>query len=364
MALQLRWLVVHQGRELHDSQFSVNAWAAGSQRLRGIQGGPGLDQPAGEASLEAAVSLQIKIVPDDGTGEKDGDPIDVVIDGRLETNSDSHHFFTGQSQVSYLSDSGGGTVVSIPSLPSGDSIGAHGEGSVRASTSRLQTTIGQNFRIFADMTRDGTIPPKVSFYGESCSIHIHVGLTEHQGTDIATTSLSLDPKQGGVNFGYEIEGGDLPSDTSVELYWARGPRWDDVIDKSKPAYVYNLNTSALKAKGSPPPVHVSRKDLGIPPEGTTYLLVVADPPDASNPSGLIKESDESNNIQALDGSLTVNQLRAIMPALPADKAQLFSSRSRLRCVSLALTPMRKARHSWLRLRLNRTSCDTGSRGSH
>jgi predicted chitinase len=283
----------------------------------------GLTNPQGVASFDAAVSLTVKIVSDEAAGEKVGDPIDVVIDGRLESGSDSHHFFTGESQIVYGSDDGGGTVVSIPSLQPPDYVGMNTEGSERSSTSRLQTTIGQTFRIYADMTREGTILPKVSFYGEYCIMSFHVHLAEPQGTDIAATSLTWDPKQGGVNFAYQITNGDLPTDMTVALYWAKGTSWDDVIDKSKPAYIYNLNTPALKAKGTPPPIHVARKELGIPPQGTTHLLVVADPPDATHSTGLVKESDESNNVLALDGSLTVEQLRAIMPALPAAKAQLF-----------------------------------------
>jgi predicted chitinase len=174
------------------------------------------------------------------------------------------------------------------------------------------------------MSRSGTIPSGGADENtEGGLLGLQASLAPHQGSDIAAVSLASDPKQGGVNFAYKIDSGDLPADTTVGLYWAKGTSWDDVINKDQPAYVYDLNTPALRAKGSPPPVHVARKDLGIPPQGTTHLLLVVDPPDSSHPTGLIKESNESNNVFALDGSLTVDQLRAIMPALPADKGQQF-----------------------------------------
>jgi hypothetical protein len=40
--------------------------------------------------------------------------------------------------------------------------------------------------------------------------------------EVLATSLTFDPKNGGVDYGYTISGADLPQPTTVDLYWANG----------------------------------------------------------------------------------------------------------------------------------------------
>jgi predicted chitinase len=311
---------------VHDSVFSLVGVENYSPPTNGlldlsiwsrIQGGRLREQPAADARFEASATFQVQVVADEAAGEAEGDPIDLVLHGRLESYRKVTHYFSGQSEIDYFSDDGNGTVVTIPSLDQPDGVGEFSESIVRESNTRIQMSIGRTIRIYAYMLREGTIPSGGSDLSEAAGALFDVYTAPPQGTDLRATSLTWDPKQGGVNFAYAIDRGDLPAETTVGLYWSKGPSWNDVIDPDTPAYVYKLNTPALRAKGSPPAIHVSRKDLGIPPKGAIYLLAVGDP------SGVIKEADESNNVAALDGSLTSEQLRRIMPALSAWAAQRF-----------------------------------------
>ena len=50
------------------------------------------------------------------------------------------------------------------------------------------------------------------------------------------------------------------------------------------------------------PIHVSAARLDTPPAGTTNLIVVLDPPDDQNPSGMITETREDDNTKPLGAS--------------------------------------------------------------
>jgi hypothetical protein len=112
-------------------------------------------------------------------------------------------------------------------------------------------------------------------------------------TDVAPTSLSWNTPQGGVDFGYEVAGGDLTQDTTAALYWASGPTFADRI--GGPIY----DTQVEHPQGTYGPVHVPKGVLGAPPAGATHLLLVVDPTSTAQPNGAIDESDETNNVASL-----------------------------------------------------------------
>jgi Putative Ig domain/PKD domain len=103
--------------------------------------------------------------------------------------------------------------------------------------------------------------------------------------DIAATSLMW-ADDGGVDFSYTVSGADLPQATTVALYWAGGTTFDTAI--GPPVFTVTVATT----RGTYGPTHVASAALGKPPEGSNYLLAVADP------ANTLAESDETNNVVA------------------------------------------------------------------
>ncbi len=117
--------------------------------------------------------------------------------------------------------------------------------------------------------------------------------------DLIATSLTWNPEQGGVDFGYEVAGAALTEDTTAGLYWASGETFNTAIDANpnlpgiNPAY----ETTIERPIGQYGPFYVPTPVLGTPPPGATHLLLAVDPP--ATPNGLIQESDETNNVRSI-----------------------------------------------------------------
>jgi hypothetical protein len=113
--------------------------------------------------------------------------------------------------------------------------------------------------------------------------------------DLAVTTPAF-ATNGGLSFGYTISGANLPQATSIALFWAPAQTFDPAADTMA------FSTATQTAVGSYGPIVVSAAQLAAqapPPMGTTYLLVVANPPESENPGGLIVESNKINNVAAL-----------------------------------------------------------------
>src|SRR5271157_853557 len=95
--------------------------------------------------------------------------------------------------------------------------------------------------------------------------------------DIAATSLTWDTSQGEVDYGYTISGSDLPQATTVDLDWASGTTVNTVIGSPI------ISTTTATALGTYQ-LHATPSQLGTPPAGATYLLVVADPGNLVSPA--------------------------------------------------------------------------------
>lgn len=113
--------------------------------------------------------------------------------------------------------------------------------------------------------------------------------------DIVATSFAWDSDNGGVKFNLTVSGGDLPTPPQVSLYWASGSEFQDVL--GGPACTVFL--SGITAAGDYGPFNLQASDLGEPPVGATHLSLYVDPPMSGFPEGLLQESDEANNIQAM-----------------------------------------------------------------
>ena len=83
--------------------------------------------------------------------------------------------------------------------------------------------------------------------------------------------LSWDPNQGGVDFGYQVSGGPLPANSSVDFYWASGPSEADELE-SQPIYSSPVSGVSTGNYGT---YNVPASSLGPAPEAPEYLLAVA-----------------------------------------------------------------------------------------
>ena len=80
-----------------------------------------------------------------------------------------------------------------------------------------------------------------------------------------------------MDYGYTIGSAGLPQATTVDLDWASGTTVDTVIGSPI------ISTTTATAQGSYQ-LHATPSQLGTPPAGATYLLVVADPDNLVSPA--------------------------------------------------------------------------------
>jgi len=96
-------------------------------------------------------------------------------------------------------------------------------------------------------------------------------------TVLAATPPTWNTTDGGVDYGYTISNADLPQATTVDFDWASGTTVDTVIGSPI------ISTTTATAQGSYQ-LHATPSQLGTPPAGATYLLVVADPENLVSPA--------------------------------------------------------------------------------
>ena len=84
-------------------------------------------------------------------------------------------------------------------------------------------------------------------------------------------SLSWDPNQGGVDFGYQVSGGPLPANSSVDFYWASGPSEADELEDQPMIYSSSATGLSTGSYGT----YIPASSLGTAPAGAEYLLAVA-----------------------------------------------------------------------------------------
>ncbi len=116
------------------------------------------------------------------------------------------------------------------------------------------------------------------------------------GKDIQANTLQWDTAKKGVTVSYE-NSVKLDKATKGALYWATGTTADTIIDKSKPAYTFNLDKTAGAHQK-----FIADTQIKAAGQSAAYLIFVGDPPSAGAADGVIKESDETNNAMAVKGS--------------------------------------------------------------
>lgn len=160
-------------------------------------------------------------------------------------------------------------------------------GGVQSLQSLVPSDLGWSNLTALDINDNNQVLGSGSHNGQPSTTILVSGLT-FSSPDIAVTSLAWDSKNGGVNFTFQVTGGDLPKDGTVALYWANGPNESDI-----PPGAQSIAPQTIREAKTYPTVHVTGKQLGEPPKDATYLLAVADHDQQ------IAESDESNNVKSL-----------------------------------------------------------------
>jgi uncharacterized repeat protein (TIGR03803 family) len=105
---------------------------------------------------------------------------------------------------------------------------------------------------------------------------------------IVPESLSWNTQDGGADFSYQVNAGPIPQDTTVQLFWANGPSFGDVIGGPIFSQAVPAGTGAGTYSG-----HAEAANLGPPPADATHLLFVTDP------SNVLGSSNGSTNVMAI-----------------------------------------------------------------
>ncbi|WP_165227460.1 hypothetical protein [Aquisphaera insulae] len=159
---------------------------------------------------------------------------------------------------------------------------------------------------------------------------------------IEPTAMSF-TSDGGVDYGYEINGGDLPQATTIALYWASGTTPDTEI--GGPIARKTTETAAGRY-----PLHAFSDALSGRPLDATYLLTVVDPANSLLPADPSKVESLALYPPALPSSLSSVSGRGAFGGTATLTATLSSGASPLNSeeVSFALvingvaTPLGKA----------------------
>jgi hypothetical protein len=138
-------------------------------------------------------------------------------------------------------------------------------------------------------------------------------------SSVTPTSMSWDTTQGGLNYGYTVNGASpLSQDTPAALYWSKSASFSDNLGKINGTdYTIPAGTAGNASYNQ----HVDGKLLRDAPQGTNYLLVV------------IGDPNDPKDVKALkDVSITFKDARAYPPAnyLPVSAHSLETIKGLLR----------------------------------
>jgi hypothetical protein len=231
----------------------------------------------GAVGVLGYTSLSAVITPD-SSDEHNGDSVVVTFTGTVNQASDNSG--VGAVAVSQFAS----YYLLVPQV-----------GQPFTQTLRLNSTIGSVYDLgvaAAGAIVIGTPPPPGSFLGQAT---LSYEITSRQPPSVTPTSLNWDTIQGGADYGYQVSGGTIPSNTQVALYWSRTDRFADRIGGPIPGT--STTIAAGTGQGTYGPFHATPNTLanitGLPPEGATHLLVVTDP------NNVLGNFSESTNVRSL-----------------------------------------------------------------
>ncbi|WP_406700940.1 putative Ig domain-containing protein [Singulisphaera sp. Ch08] len=265
---------VFTSHEVVESQFNEGKSVSIAGRLEGVNTSYSFSSHAemtlgpaqyGPGSLDAHANgsgtVALRIAP--GPGEKEGDPVSLTVEITPDVKGG------GVANVALTPFNKPGTYV------------AHIGDSITASIDFLAELTGVN-----DI---GTPWPPITV---SANMNVRYTVSPALPPDIEATSLAWNSGLGGVDYTYSIKNSPLPKPATVALYWSP----TTTFDPSTATRIQGTEVTTEIAVRDYPPVHINASTLATPPGGTKYLLVVADPPSNSKPSGEVAESNENNNI--------------------------------------------------------------------
>ena len=224
--------------------------------------------------------LNIEVMP--GPGETNGEPCEVALTSQVLAEASGVNGAQCEVSISESCVSGGQNIpvfaYDIAGSDISDSWPANQNDQVET---RLAIPIGATFTLSATIKAVGTTTDDpfsgVGGIGE-LDISSSVTLPEIEPTPMSFGS------DGGVDYGYQITGADLPQATTVDLYWASGTTTDREIGDP-------IATTATDTTQGTYPLEASASDLADRPPGAEYLLAVADPDNNVTPADPSKVAD-------------------------------------------------------------------------
>lgn len=253
------------------------------------QSHPSDDTSAGEVESELGTSLggnpgewiTVDVTP---TGsEEPGDPVLIELEGVGTGSGVGHPGVDSRWEILYDAGDGQGEQVLVAGNHPGGSALVYGSRNVQ-----LASRVGESLRLRIDASSRGQAQgqPMAQIANGTAAVRLTLKVRPAPRPDLVVTALSWNPKQGGVDFRYEVKDAELTADATIALYWAKGAV---LSASSKP-----IQTWAVSRKvGSYGPFNVPGRLLGEPPAGATHLLMVIDP------GKKVAESREDNNARAL-----------------------------------------------------------------
>jgi hypothetical protein len=158
--------------------------------------------------------------------------------------------------------------------------------------------ITYTIHIYAIAGPTGRVPGPNGFnqeYHRAASVRFEL----HPPPNLHALQFRADPTVGGVDYQYAIQQADLPRPAEGGLYWSPTSTYDPATATPIPATSFSTGT-IVGYYPSDGLLNIPASRLGTPPQGAKKLLLVLDPPSADFPRGAILESNEDDNVLAID----------------------------------------------------------------
>jgi hypothetical protein len=290
----------------YDASLSGQAWTTGlsAQLSASVAGGfpQSLTVSGGSGTSQTSGAITYKIMPDGS--ESVGEAVEVKLTLSDAASGTSFAYAAwGADDIGDVDVSssvsvtyGGKTTTLAGPVASTDPALTKPGGEVSTT---IMTRIGDTFQVGFSFSASGTVGNTnyftTDYLNPSITGSSTLSLLLQATPGITPTTPTWNSSDGGVDYGFTISGADLPQTTTVDVDWASGPTVDTIISRAVPSATTNTAQGTYN-------LHASPSQLGIPPKGTKYLLVVADPDNlvtAADP-GKTKSLEVSTDIEVSD----------------------------------------------------------------
>jgi hypothetical protein len=169
---------------------------------------------------------------------------------------------------------------------------------------RIGDTIGASVHVTASLSVAysffSTDFPLISG-GVDATLSFELFTASQVNPNLKALQFQPNPDLGGVDFRYAILDKALTAPAKGGLYWSPNATFDPTTATPIPATFFDTETG-IGTYPSDGLFHIDASTLGTPPQDAKKLLLVLDPPAAAKPQGSILESDETDNVLAIDVS--------------------------------------------------------------